>query len=271
MAVVAAVAGILVAQSSGRRGTAGPTGLDVSSAASRIDDCQATEADGDPDGALDCYSEILESLPGNVPALTFRGWLQVREFDVDDGIDDLDAAVQLNPQATAPYVFRASARARDGDPAGAVSDLANFYANDPGEQERSLADQFAPTIVEAALDACIEGDVTGSMNAVAVLECYRDVLDVDAGNPTASIYLGWLLARGGMSDDAMALLNDGIESDPSLSAGYVFRAALRAHLGDVDGARADLATFDTMDAPQDQVTAANTVRDAIESGRDPLA
>ncbi len=271
VALVAVLAGVLVAQASGRRGSGGLTGLDVTAASSRIDDCQALEQEGDADGALDCYSEVLESLPANVEALTFRGWLQVREFDLDDGLDDLGAAIQLAPESTAPYIFRASGRARDGDAPGAVGDLAAFYENDPAEEEVALADQFAGTIVDQALDRCIAGDVQGSLPAEDVLRCYRDVLVVDEGNATANVYLGWLLARSGLDDDAaMARLDDGLAADPDLTAGYVFRAALRAHLGDTEGALADLATFDEVDAPADQQAAADQIRSAIEAGDDPL-
>src|SRR5690606_20604767 len=119
------LAGVLVAQSSGRRGSSGSlTGLDVTAASSRISDCQELEQTGDADGALACYSEVLDALPANVEALTFRGWLQVRQFEAEDGLADLDAAIQLASDATAPYIFRASGRARSGDAPGAVADLA---------------------------------------------------------------------------------------------------------------------------------------------------
>lgn len=270
VAAVAVLAGVLVAQASGSRGSSGLTGLDVAAASSRTDDCLGFEQAGESDEALDCYGEILDSLPGNVPALTFRGWLQVREFDVADGIADLDAAVQLDPDATSPYVFRASARSRSGDAAGAVADLSRFYANDPGDEERSLADQFTPVIVDAALDECIAGDVSGGTAPVEVLTCYRDILDVDPGNPSASVYLGWLLARTGLTDEALPLLDSGLDTEPSLTAGYVFRSALLAHLGDTDAALADLDTFDAMEAPDDQRAAADRVRAAIDAGEDPL-
>lgn len=275
VAVVAAVAGVLVAQASGRRGSSGPTGLDVSAASSRLEECQQIETEGDAEAALDCYTGILDSLPANVGALTFRGWLQVRSFDPEDGLDDLDQAITLAPDATAPYIFRASGRARSGDAPGAVADLAAFYRNEPSAEERALADQFAPTIVESALDTCIAGDVTGDLRAVVVAECYRNVLDVEPGNATASVYLGWLLGRSDLTDDALALLDAGLEVDPDVTAGYVFRAAVRAHTGDVEGALADLATFDARHAqsplPDDQVSAATAVRSAIERGEDPLA
>lgn len=272
VALVAVLAGILVAQSSGRRGSSdGLTGLDVRAASSRISQCQEREQAGDVDEALTCYSEVLEVLPANVEALTFRGWLQVREGDLEEGLVDLDAAVQLAPEATAPRIFRASGRARSGDPAGAVGDLADFYGNDPDEQEAELADGFADGIVEQALDVCIEGDVSGSLPPADVLQCYLDILEVDDANAPASIYLGWLIARSGADDElALRRLTEGLEADPAVTAGYVFRAAVRAHLGDVEGARADLETFDAADAPESQRTAAAQVRAAIDAGEDPL-
>jgi tetratricopeptide (TPR) repeat protein len=266
---LAALAGVLVMQASGERGSSGLTGLDVSAASARFDDCQLIDQRGEAEEAMDCYSEILESLPINVPALTFRGWLQIREFDLDDGLDDLDAAVQLDPDATAARVFRAIGRSRSGDPVGVIADLAAFEDADPSAEERRLASQIEPP-VEEALDLCIDGDVTGSIPPVEVVDCYRNVLTVDPGNPTASVYLGWLLARSGADDQARALLDDGLAEDPSLAAGYVFRAALLAHLGEIEAARADLRTFSGLDSTPDQQAAADRVRAAIDAGEDPL-
>lgn len=269
--LVAVIAGVLVAQASGRRGGGGLTGLDVTAASSRLTSCQRTEREGDAEAALACYDEVLEALPANAEALTFRGWLQVRELDLEAGLEDLDSAVQLDPDATAPYIFRASARARSGDATGAVADLAAFYENDPSEEEVQLADGFRDAIVERALDQCIDGDVTGSLGADEVVQCYRDVLRVDDENPVANVYLGWLLARSGVADDlALERLDAGLAADPSLSAGYVFRAALRAHLGDLDGARADLDRLRGRELAVAQRAAADQVRAAIEAGEDPL-
>ena len=271
IALVAVLAGVLVTQASGRRGSGSLTGLDVTAASSRISDCQELEQSGDVDRALGCYDEVLDAVPANVEALTFRGWLQVRQFEVDDGLADLDAAVQLAPESTAPYIFRASGRARSGDAPGAVADLAAFYGNGPDDDEAQLADQFAVTIVDAALDTCIDGDVSGSLAVGDVLQCYTDILEVDDDNAPASIYLGWLIARSGVDDDmALRRLDEGLAADPSISAGYVFRAALRAHLGDVEGARDDLDAFDDTDPPTEQQSAADQVRAAIDAGEDPL-
>jgi tetratricopeptide (TPR) repeat protein len=269
--LLAVVAGVLVTQSSGRRGGGELTGLDVTAVSSRLSNCQVLERDGDPDAALACYDEVLEALPANAEALTFRGWLQVREFDLEAGLEDLDAAIQLVPQGTAAYIFRASGLARAGDAPGAVADLAAFYANDPSEDEAALADRFRAAIVDRALESCIDGDVTGSMGADVVVQCYRDVLRVDDANAVANVYLGWLLARSGVADDlAIERLDAGLAADPSVTAGYVFRAALRAHLGDTEGALADLAELEGRTVPAAQRAAADQVRAAIEAGEDPL-
>jgi len=271
--LVAGLAGLLVAQASGRRGGGSLSGLDVTAASSRLSDCQADEREGEVDAALACYGEVLDALPANVEALTFRGWLQVREFDVDDGLADLDAAVQLDPSGTAPYLFRASGRARAGDTDGALADLASFQANDPPEDQQQLFTQLGSAIVDRVLDACIADDVDGSGPLVDVFECYRGVLEIDREHPTANAYLGWLLARSG-ADDQLALqhLDRAVAADPELTQALVFRAALRARLGDRQGALADLEAFDAAGtAPREQVAAAAQVRSALEAGRDPMA
>lgn len=263
--------GVVLVQALDRRESGGPlTGEDVASVRARIAQCESREGGGDAAGALDCYDEVVSANPSNATALTYRGWLQVRSFEVGDGLADLDAAIGLDQQGTAPYIFRASGRIRSGDAPGAVADLSRFYANGPDDQERALADQFTDSVVEAALDACIGGDASGSMRPVDVAGCYRNVLSVDPENPSANVYLGWLVARSGLVSEALPLVERGLSADPTISAAYVFRATIRASLGDQAGAVADLDRFDGMEAPEEQAAAAAQVRAAIAAGRDPL-
>lgn len=271
---LAVVAGILVMQSSGRRGDGGLTGLDVTSASSRVDDCLTLEREESPAASLDCLDEVLEAVPGNEEALMFRGWLKVREFDPDDGIEDLDAAIQLDDAATAPYLFRAVGQQRTGDTGAARADLASFFANDPPDEELQLAlgidGALRGEIAGLLLDRCIGGDVSGSLEPVDALSCYRTVLELDPDSARAKVYQGWLLARARLADEARPLLDAGLEEDPSLAAGYVFRSALRASQGDIEGAEADLSTFDELDADPAERAAAEQVRADVAAGRDPL-
>lgn len=271
--LVAVVAGVLVTQASGRRGSSGLTGLDVTAASQRIGQCAAADRDGETDEAFECYSEILESLPSNVPALTGRGWLQVRNGDLAEGIADLDAAVQLRPDDPGPYVFRASARDRNGDPIGAVADLAAFTELDPPAEVSALADDLGliRRVVPAAREACIAGDVSGELAPVDVLQCYRNVLIVAPGDAEASAYLGFLLAKVGQVDEALALLDDAIDGSPDYAPAHLFRAGARAAAGDFAGALDDLDRFDELDAAPAFVAAAEEFRAAVEAGRNPLA
>lgn len=266
----AVLAGVLVMQSSGERGSGGLTGLDVSAASARLDDCQSMDQQGDADDALECYSEVLEAVPGNAVVLAGRGWLQVREFDLEDGLDDLDAAVQLDPDATGARIFRAIARERAGDPAGSIADLAAFRAADPPPEEVELAERLFDPPVSEAMDECIAGEVSGELPVAEAASCYFDVLAVDPGNARASVYLGFVLARSGRIDEAARLLDAGLEADPTSSPGYVFRAALRAHVGDVDGALADLDAVADLEPPEDVRERADELRAVIEAGEDPF-
>lgn len=271
VAVVAASSGVLVAQASGRR-SAGEslTGLDVRAEATRVDECLGLDQAGEADAALSCFSGVLADNADNVDARTFRGWLQVRTGDIDAGIDDLTVAITLSPRATAPLLFRSIARVRQGDPIDALGDLVAFEANGPLDIERELATEFIPTVLDAAIDACIALDVSGTAGTVP-LECYTDVLRLDPEHPLANLYLGFLLGKAGFTERALELLDRGLAADPALSQGYVFRAAVRLSSGDVDGAEADLSTFDGLETPADQQAAAAAVRAALAEGRDPFA
>ena len=271
---LAVVAGLFVTEAAGRRGTGGLTGSDPVAASNRVDDCQALEP-LDATDAQECYSDVLEALPGSADALAARGWFRVRsadelddiDIDIDDGLADLSQAISLAPNQPAPRIFRAVGRFRAGDAAGSLDDLVAFYDLDPDDEQRSLADPFRDEVVPAALDACIEADSAGA-DPVEAVRCYRNVLTLDPGNPPATAYLGWLLTRAERPSEGLALLDRAVDADPELSAAYVLRAATRIRLDDLDGAAADLDRFaDFESPPADQVAAADDVRGQLEAAR----
>ena len=107
---------------------------------------EALASGGDLLEAVQLLDWVLESRPDNPDALAGRGWLLVRSDDPELlalGLDYLDAAVAADPSSPAGLVYRAFARWRQGDTAGARTDLAAFDALDdrPAELIRLIEAQ----------------------------------------------------------------------------------------------------------------------------------
>ena len=281
VAVVAGAAGLLVARSSGSRGTDGSvTGEIRVTTRELIFEAQSRLADGDMVGAIDAYDEALELQPSNVEALTYRGWLTSRRGDPAAAVEYLDDAIAVDPAYPDARLFRAIVALEEGDGAGAAQQLAVFDALDPPpyteellaqaqvrERVAAARDAAALQAVEA-LDAFEERpefsdtalsvpDALAGAEALAargdlleavqfldwVLESRPDDPDVLAGR-------GWLLVRSG-DPELLALgveyLDLALTADPSNPRGLVYRAFARWQQGYTPAARADLAAFDELD------------------------
>ncbi len=158
LAVVAfaALAGVLVAQTSGTRKpgeSASGAGAIPQTAATQAQACIAlteaalrSEQDLPTKGvdALRCYDKVLQSAPGNPVAHAYRGWtaaLMARRLDgllptenvaslVTRATEDLDDARKAEPAYPDAIVFSAITKLWQGDVAGARQELAAFDALD---------------------------------------------------------------------------------------------------------------------------------------------
>lgn len=122
----ALVAGFVIADNFGTR-TSGEsvTSSGPTTNREKIAQAQQLEASGDADAlaqAAQLYDEVLESDPGNVDALTYKGWLLVRA-GLTEGMDLLDQAIAVRPGYAPPHVFKAVALRNQGDPEGALAEL----------------------------------------------------------------------------------------------------------------------------------------------------
>ena len=127
----AVLAGVLVAQASGRRGSGDALTGDIreSTRASLAEAVQlATE--GDYDGAIAVYDDVLADDPGNVEALTYKGWFQFLEGD-SAGIDSLIAATEADPEYPPTHAFLAVILDRAGRPEAALAALDRLDELDP--------------------------------------------------------------------------------------------------------------------------------------------
>jgi hypothetical protein len=162
-AVVALLAGVLVARSSGDRGAGdSATGGITDSVAATLSRARQAEVD-DPRGAIDLYREVLAEDPDNAEALTYLGWLEVRTGAATDATDlveqgeaHLAQAIEVAPSYADAHCFTAIVRFRlHDDPAGADGALERCTAADPPQAVAGLL-----AGLQAEIDTALGGAAT---------------------------------------------------------------------------------------------------------------
>ena len=279
--VVAGAAGLLVARSSGSRGTDGSiTGEIRSTARELIFEAQSRLGAGDMEGAIATYDEALELQPSNAEALTYRGWLTSRQGDPATAVTYLDDAIAVDPDYPDARLFRAILALDEGDGVRAAQELAVFDSLDPPPYAEELLAQaqVRERVAEARDASALEAvealgafderpafdeaalSVTDALAAAEALASRGDLLDAvqlldwvlesRPDDPDALAGRGWLLVRSA-DPELLALgldyLDAALAADPSNPGGLVYRSFGRWQHGDAPGAAADLAAFDALD------------------------
>jgi len=296
---VAAVAGLLLAQSVGSRsGSDSATGDIARSTAGLLAEAETLTFEREWDEAVLVYEEVLDSEPSNLEALTYRGWLQFQLGDVAEGRDSLAQAVATDPTYPDAHVFRAlidRAAGQWDDASASLNTLeglevppeieamitgSNIRAEvlaeqlkDQFEQTNSLAlDQFDvdTNLLVGAADVLDEQE-SGALLALRVRD---EVLAMDPTNQAALVAQGRRLAT---NPDIVAtipetalrglgLLDQAIEQEPAAPEPRLWRAIGRSLQGDRNGANQDLDVLDGLDlAPEDQ-DLVDQMRAALSAG-----
>jgi len=104
----AALAGLLVAQASGRRDAGEFSSGDVrQSVTGKLNEAGQRFSEGDADGAVALYDEVLVDQPTNAEALTYKGWLLTLRGDAEDGLTSLLDAATTDPDYPDAHAFLA--------------------------------------------------------------------------------------------------------------------------------------------------------------------
>ena len=141
--VLAVLAGVLLAQASGFRSPDDSvTGAIRQSSTGLLSEADTLTREGRWPEALDVYDEVLEVSPGNVEALTYRGWLTARLGDPETGLIDLSEAVVVDPEYPDARVFSAILLDDEQRFIEAAAQLAVFDSIDPPEEMLALVEQF---------------------------------------------------------------------------------------------------------------------------------
>ncbi len=176
---IAAVGGWAVAHYSGQR-TEDSSGV-VAPADENTKDlstAQQAAAQGDSASAIAAYQRVLDRDPRNVEALTYSGWLLVRNGAQLTRPDVVDLGVGLIRKAIAADTTYADAHCLLGvslarfvappDPAAALPELDTCLANDPPALVRQLVEPVR-TALNAAPDATLPTITTPATTRASTL------------------------------------------------------------------------------------------------------
>ena len=224
VAIVAILAGVLIARSSGSR-LAGEFGSGEGRASTPSLLLKASSAldEGDFDAALGLYDEVLEIDPLNAEALTYRGWVWYRQDPspevgrADEAIENFAEASAADPTYPDALVFAAivrSDRLAPGDLTEAANAIRAFDQTDRDSfmeslvEQRDLRETIAARLFEQADPPTIEASPYNSEEVVAVARSAADkalageaitlfgaVLAEEPDNVEALTYQGWFFAR----------------------------------------------------------------------------
>ena len=129
----AALAGVLVAQSSGRRDSGGTaTGSIDQSITETLNEALRCFQEGDADCAIERYDEVLADQPDNAEALTYKGWAQFAlQNDTETALATLIDAATAHPDYADVHAFLAVLFFRSGLFQQASKELDRLDALDP--------------------------------------------------------------------------------------------------------------------------------------------
>lgn len=151
--VFALVAGILVAQAAGRRDPGeGLTGNTRETTRDQLDRALELASQGEWEQAIEIQDQVLQEDPGNVEALTYKGWFQYRSGD-QSGVVTLIDAVEANPDYPAAHVFLAVAFRDLGRTDAALGELDRLEDLDPPPQMAEMADALRSELEQAEAEA----------------------------------------------------------------------------------------------------------------------
>jgi tetratricopeptide (TPR) repeat protein len=273
---VAGLAAFAMTTFSGARGAGDEISGEIRlSTVSLLADAGAAFTSGDPDRAIELYSEVLEIQPTNVEALTYRGWLRYQLGDKDAAAVDFDTAIEFDPEFSDVRVFRAVAALDREDFTDAADELALFDASNPSPvaqqlvTQRQLRERIALAtilpLIESGepIDFAAEGislaqaQVAGETfvqlaDPATALAIFDGILEADEDHAPALAWRGWTLALTAESGaeelfgDAERWLDASVASDPDYPDARVFRAFVFRRLDRLDEAAVELQAYEEL-------------------------
>ena len=278
--VLAVLAGVLLGEASGFRSPDDSVTGDIrQSSAGLLAEADTLTREQRWPEAIEVYDEVLDVAPGNVEALTYRGWLTARLGDDETALLDLREAVAVDPTYPDARVFSAIVLDNQLRFTEAAAELAAFDSVDPPEAMLMLVEQFDLRVsvaagqinqvfsplepgetvdlsqIDASLDVIARAGARLSQLGDIVLAqaTFSAVLAEDPEQLIALVGKGQLARQAEITDlnpelasEAMQALNEAVRLATSQDEPVIrlYRADARLAQGDDDGALEDLEAVD---------------------------
>ena len=278
--VLAVLAGVLLGQASGFRSPEDSVTGDIrQSSAGLLAEADTLTREQRWPEAIEVYDEVLDVAPGNVEALTYRGWLTARLGDDEAALLDLREAVAVDPTYPDARVFSAIVLDNQLRFTEAAAELAAFDSLDPPEDMLMLVEQFDLRVsvaagqinqvfsplepgetvdlsqIDASLDVIARAGARLSQLGDIVLAqaTFSAVLAEDPEQLIALVGKGQLARQAEITElnpelasEAMQALDEAVRLATSQDEPVIrlYRADARLAQGDDDGALEDLEAVD---------------------------
>ena len=278
--VLAVLAGVLLGQASGFRSPEDSVTGDIrQSSAGLLAEADTLTREQRWPEAIEVYDEVLDVAPGNVEALTYRGWLTARLGDDETALLDLSEAVAVDPTYPDARVFSAIVLDNQLRFTEAAAELAAFDSVDPPEDMLMLVEQFDLRVsvaagqinqvfsplepgetvdlsqIDASLDVIARAGARLSQLGDIVLAqaTFSAVLAEDPEQLIALVGKGQLARQAEITElnpelasEAMQALDEAVRLATSQDEPVIrlYRADARLAQGDDDGALEDLEAVD---------------------------
>lgn len=281
VALVALVAGVLLARSAGFRAPSDSVSGDIrQSSTALLAEADTLTREGRTAEAIEVYDAVLAVAPANVEALTYRGWLTARLGDPQAGLADVSEAIAVDPSFPDARVFAAILLDDEQRFDEAAEQLAALDALDAPDQITALVDgsdlrasvaagQIAERfgdgtpidleLVNAPLDDIAQaGLLLDGLDPVLSVRVLGAVLEADPTNLVALVGKGRQLGvrpavfeqSPEVAAQGLELLDRAVELAPDSGEVRLYRAQARWVQQDPTGARADLEAIDPAELPE---------------------
>jgi TolB-like protein/Flp pilus assembly protein TadD len=138
-----------------------------------------------------CAHRIFALEPRSAPGLRLRGWIQYSRGLIQDAVRNLKAALEIDPNDADTLLLLCNCYLISGKAPAARPLIGRLQTLDP----------LTP------LTRCLPGFADASEgNLHSAIEPYRQMFEMDQGNPMARLFYVWVLALNGRQDAAATVL-----------------------------------------------------------------